>query len=74
MSQCTNCAHLQAQIAQLQATNAMLIRIISAARSECVTLADEADKVMAGHVARGVWAHADGQGKAARRVLARLES
>lgn len=50
----------------------MLLRIIAAARGECVALASEADGVMAGHVPRGTWAHARGKLEAARKVLSRL--
>jgi hypothetical protein len=81
MSQCTTCPHLQAALAQaeaditrLQLEVSMLLRILSAARGECLALVDEADKTLAGHVARGVWAHASGQRKAAVRVLRRLEN
>lgn len=69
---CTNCANLQAEINRLQTEVMMLQRIIAAARGECVALANEADGVMAGHVPRGTWAHAKGQGEAARRVMERL--
>lgn len=74
MSQpCTNCPNLQAEITRLQTEVAMLLRIIAAARGECLALANEADGVMAGHVPRGTWAHARGQGEAARKVLERLK-
>lgn len=73
MSQCTNCAHLQAEVLQLQATVSMLLRIIADARGECIRLANEADGITAGHVSKGRWAHADGQGKTARRILRKLE-
>lgn len=80
MSYCSNCAsllaensHLQAEINLLRTENMMLLRILAAARAECVALANEADGVMAGHVPRGTWAHARGQWEAARRVLERLK-
>lgn len=69
---CTNCAQLQAEIARLQAEIAMLLRILAAARGECVALANEAEKVMSGHVPKGTWAHAKGQKEAAQKVLSRL--
>jgi len=79
MTTCTNCANLQAQVVNLQAQNqrllievAMLKRIIEEARAECIRLSIEADTITAGHVSRGRWAYADGQGKAACAILDRL--
>lgn len=70
--QCTNCADLLAENTRLQAEVATLLRIIAVARGECATLANEAEKVMSGHVPTGVWAHAKGQEKTARKILSRL--
>lgn len=73
---CPNCPHLQAQIAQLQLEVAMLLRIISAARGECVRLATEAAQPMPEGVPRGTWTFAKGEragkGAAAGRVMERL--
>jgi hypothetical protein len=82
---CPTCPHLQAALAQaeaditrLQLEVSMLMRIISAARGECVALVNEANEPMPTGVARGIWAHAkgmrEGKGEAALRVLRRLEN
>lgn len=72
MSTCTNCSHLQAENTRLQTEVSMLLRIIAGARRECMELANEAEQTTSGHVPKGVWAHADGQGTAAKKVLKRL--
>lgn len=72
MATCTNCPNLQAEITRLQIEVAMLQRIIASAEAECIRLSMEADTITAGHVSKGRWAHADGQGKAACAILDRL--
>ena len=75
MSQpCPNCPRLQAENQRLLIEVAMLKRIITAARAECVSLAREADVVLARRsgVAPRVWGTAVGQGKTARAILDRL--
>lgn len=72
MSYCQNCANLQAEITRLQTEVAMLLHIIAAARSECATLANEAEQKQAGHVPTGVWAYAQAQKDTAQKVLSCL--
>lgn len=72
MSNCTNCATLQAEITRLRLEIAALERVIEAARGECVTLVNEATQTQASHVPRGIWAHAEGKRDAAGRVWKRL--
>jgi hypothetical protein len=69
---CPHCPALARTIQQQRAEIAVLRRIIAEAQAECVRLSMEADTITAGHVSRGRWAHADGQGKAACAILDRL--
>lgn len=72
MSNCTNCANLQAEITRLQIQVALLEHIIAAARGECAALANEAEQKQRGHVPTGVWAYAQAQKDTAEKVLERL--
>lgn len=74
---CPNCPTLRAEVAQLQATVAMLLRIIADAQRECITLANEAGEPMPKGVAPLFWASEaakrEAKGEAAVRVMERLK-
>ena len=79
---CSNCAALEAELARARAeiealrrTVTRLRAIIARARAACVSLAAQADKVLARRsgVPRGTWAFARGLREAAARVAAFLE-